>query len=103
MRLSSFLVVVVVTLVATSTSLAAAEESVTIKNLAVDSNRILRSVEDEERVFSLSAMKNVKSSFNKKWAKAANAFKKRWFMSDEEHKRKVIEKLLRNNDNFVRQ
>ncbi|KAE8913860.1 hypothetical protein PF005_g4801 [Phytophthora fragariae] len=102
MRLSSFLVVVVVTLFAT---LAAAEESATIKNLVVDSNRILRSVEDKERSFSVSALENVKSALNKKWAKATKAFKKRfvYFMSEDEYKKKVTEQMIRNNDNFMRQ
>ncbi|EGZ09725.1 hypothetical protein PHYSODRAFT_305149 [Phytophthora sojae] len=102
MHLSSFLLVAVVTLVATSTSLATAEDSVIIKNAAADSNRVLSSIDNEEQAYYLPGLKTLKSAFGKKWTKLTEALKKKINPPSDGYKKKVKNKRLRDENNFIR-
>ncbi|EGZ09710.1 hypothetical protein PHYSODRAFT_305142 [Phytophthora sojae] len=62
----------------------------------------LSRVDDEERVFSLSSLKSLKSAFGKKWTKVTEALKKKITTPSEAYRKKVEKKMLRDENNFIR-
>ncbi|POM64337.1 Putative RxLR effector [Phytophthora palmivora] len=99
MRSSYFLLLAAIVITATCTNITAAETPARGKNVNSDTNRILTNVEDEERSAELSKLKSV---FSKMWAKSTKVFRDKWATSNEKHKNKVMDKLLKDNNNFIR-
>ncbi|POM59047.1 Putative RxLR effector [Phytophthora palmivora] len=83
MQLNYFLLSVALITVSLCNSIATAE-------VVTDTNRMLTSVQVEERI-SFPGLNTLKSAFRKTWAK-----------SKDRHAKRVMDKMLKDNNNFIR-